>query len=189
MADSPPERLYLVHLQSGDTVSAQYNPTEITEAIEVAWKKVGVRGESHEHYEYELTKSPKIEFELGFDTESGRGITLGGSLSASKFFPDSDPQLVRRWLRACCYVPRGASNIKAAAPSRILIVWAGLYSLACRLEKVEFTYRQFEEVDFGQPSLFSAKLTFGVDFDRRLFYEEVLEHGTEIHDPSGNFVG
>lgn len=205
MPASPLDRMYLVHLQSGDTVSAQYNPTEITEKLEVVWKKVAIRGESHEHYEYEHTKSPGIEFELGFDSESivssdraipgrstqgdGRRIGFGGNLVGSSFSPEDDPQLARKWLRALCYTPRGASNIKAAAPSRVLVVFPGLFYMATRLEKVEFTYRQFTGLNDGRPTLFSAKLTFGADFDRRLYYEDVLEFGTELHDSSGNFIG
>lgn len=205
MPASAIDRMYLVHLQSGDTVGAQYNPTEITQAIEVVWKKVAVRGESEEHWEYENTKSPRVEFELGFDSESivsrdnaiegrspvgdGRRIGFGGgNLSADPYAPEDDPQLARRWLLACQYPARGASTIRSAAPSKLLLVFPGLFYITARLEKVEFTFRQFTSERDGRPTLFSAKLSLGITFGRRVYYEDVLAYGMEMHDSSGNFA-
>lgn len=182
------DRMYMVHLESGDTCGAQFNPTQVKEAIEVVWRRVEVRGESHEPMEYDHTKNIETSFELAFDRQSGRGIRFGGSLSGTQYYPDSglvpntqfveDALIVKRWLMACCYPKRGAQTVRQSAPSRILVVWPGFYNLAMRLVKVEFTNTQWEATD-GPPVAFTAMLTFEADASQRLFYEDVLAHGTE----------
>jgi hypothetical protein len=184
------ERLYLVHLRTGDTVGAQFNPTEVQEALEVVWTNIEIPGESHEPMEYDRTKNQMLDFELGFDAESGQSVSIINTSQgqSSQFIGNvSDVNLVRRWLFACCYPNERAQGQKDMAPSRILVVWPGFYSLAMRLRRVQITNRQWESTS-GPPVKFTAKLTFEADSDRRLYYEDILAFGTERSDSAGELT-
>lgn len=192
-------RLYLVHEKTGDTISAQFNPTEIEESLEVVYRNIAIQGESHEPLEYDRTRNLEIGFTLAFDADSGNDILLDGSgVFGAEIanLPQRTPRtfargqaspiprlnrasLVRKFLFACCYPMRNTGTIRSAAPSRILVVWPGFMSVSARLTKVVNTNRQFESVDIGRPVLFSMDLSFEVDSPRRIYYEDVVSYGTE----------
>lgn len=171
------KRLYLVHLQSGDAVSAQFNPVEFRETIETLWNEVGIPGESHEPAEYDHTKNLVAKFDLAFDTESENTISFGGSLFKSSSDIE-DGMKARRFLMALPYTMRdNGQSAKVAAPSKVLVVWPGFYSLPMRLKKIEIVHKEWSATD-GPPVLFVVSLEFFADSIKRINYEDVREHGT-----------
>ncbi|MBU0999546.1 hypothetical protein KKG24_04605 [Patescibacteria group bacterium] len=177
-------KLFIVHLRSGDTISAQFNPTEFRELFTVDYKNIEVSGLTFEPLEWDHTKSAKFSCELGFNAESAVGVTFGGSLSAST--PSQAVALCRRFLIACNYPSEAGAASNDIAPSPLLIVWPGFMSVVVRQLSVEFGHREFSA--FDGPSIFSAKLEWEAAPTRNVFYEDMLSHGTILNDSSGSML-
>jgi hypothetical protein len=184
MEEEAVERMWFIHLRTGHSISAQFNPSEIEESLEANFGRLPILGASSQPMLFLQTNNLKVGFELGFDAISIRGMSVGGGLDGVAMAESGErltgpsggrPDLARRFLMACCYRNRGGSNVDEGAPSRVLLVYPGMYSLAMRLTSVTFGHRRFRRT--GGTTLFSAKLAFEYDPDVPLTYEDVLEHG------------
>ena len=217
--DKTPPRMRLVHLKSQDSVSAQYNPTEINEKLSTVWNRLKVLGQSFEELQYLQTKNQQITFALSFDEKSATGLRyvraagrpqqLIGSLPQEVRTSDAgvtirrvtdeavvttttrrgitsrpgSVRIARQFLLACMYPSRGAQEVRDGAPSRLLMVWPGMWSLTCRLVDLTIGHTRFD-TSRGFAS-FTANLKLEVDsLGQRLTYEDVLEDGTIRHDTS-----
>ena len=180
----PHADLYLVHLNSGDTIGAQFNPTEFNEKFEAVYKSVEIPGMTYEPSEWDHTKSPHFSCELGFNAECTVGIGLGGSLAV--VLEREAVELWRKFLIACCYPQQGGSGVKGAAPSPLLVVWPGFMSIVVKQHSVEFSHKAFSAWD--GPSIFTAKVEWEAAPTRNVFYDDWLTHGTVLNDSSGSLV-
>jgi hypothetical protein len=175
-----PQRITLTHIKSGSMVSAQFNPVEVSESFAAVFGKLTLLGRSYEPMQFSHTQNPKIAFELGFDAKSVRDIQSSGPVQDMAGAGGVRPNLVRRFLMACHYPSKGAQDVLTGAPSRILIFWPRMYSVVARLMATDFGHKRFDPT--GEPTLFSAKLSFEYESGRQLTFEDVLERGLEIDD-------
>jgi hypothetical protein len=171
--------MFLVHLNSGDTMSAQFNPQEISEKVEAEWAEPEIEGSSSQPLVYRFTKNHPITFELGYDEQSGRDIlsggpNLGGNISIQK---------ARNWLLALMYRQAGDVDVSGGAPSPVLLIWPNLFSVKTRVKMVDIKHKLFAS-DNLRSAIYSAKLNVVIDSLFQNTYESVLANGTERDDAS-----
>src|SRR4051794_18296147 len=96
-ASQRPARMSLANLSTGESIDAQFNPSDLEESLEVNWARLVVPGLSHQPLQYVHTGNDKFTPELYFDAHD----------------PTTDLeriQHVRRFLQSLCYPRRGAQS-------------------------------------------------------------------------------
>ena len=161
-ATSPP-RGYFQEVVSKEYFKFQYNPDALEEDLDVAYQKTKILGMSHDVLQYQHTGSHKVTFDLAFDAFS---------------FVEYDVDAARKRLLSLCYPKRGAGNIAAGGPPRLLFVWPGFFSMTCVLEKLKFKHKRFAWVGDPNTTWFVCSVTLQEIRDTRLFGDEVLSKGT-----------
>jgi hypothetical protein len=159
-----PARMSIANVSTGQSIEAQFNPTEFEEALEIQWARFLIPGLSHQPIQFFQTGNVKFPIELYFqaqDPTSGLEPML----------------LARRFLQSLCYPRRGAGDILGGAPPRALFVWPNLVSLTCVITSLAFRYAFFNVL--GTPTQLTAKLALEEIRDVRLFSEDVLERGSQ----------
>lgn len=163
VASRAPARMSLANLATGEAIEAQFNPTELEEALEVNWARQVVPGLSHQPLQYVHTGNDKFTLELYFESLD----------------PTADlAQLLhaRRFLQSLCYPRRGAQEVVGGTPPRVLFVWPTVVSLTTVIAALSFKYSRFNLA--GTPTEFTAKVTLEEIRDVRLVSEDVLANGT-----------
>lgn len=164
VAARKPARMSIANVATGESVDAQFNPTDFEEALEVNWAQQTVPGLSHQPLQFVNTGNAKFTLELNFEVQD----------------PTTDLErihLARRFLQSLCYPRRGAEDVVGGGPPRALFVWPGVISLTCVLTALSFKYGRFN-LD-GVPVQFTAKVTLEEIRDVRLLSEDVLADGTQ----------
>ena len=156
-----PARMSIANMTTGDSIEAQFNPTEFEETLEVNWARLTVPGLSHQPLQFINTGNAKFSLELYFDATG---------LESDSF------ALPRRFLQSLCYPKRGAQDVIGGGPPRALFIWPEIISLSCVLTGLSFKHKRFN-VD-GAPSQYTAKLSLEEIRDVRLLSEDVLANGT-----------
>ena len=159
-----PRRMSIASLATGESIEAQFNPTDLEEAIEVKWGRAEVPGLSHQPLQFGHTGNDRLTFELNFDA-------LAGTMSVDQI------QSARRFLLSLCYSSRKATTVASAAPARVLFVWPNLASLTCIIASLTFRYQRFNAD--GIPIQFTCRLSMEEIRDVRLFAEDVRDNGTQ----------
>ena len=160
-APARPPRMTITRMDTGATISAQFNPEEVTEEIGVNFAEPAVLGLSHQPLQYLNTSNLLLNFDMGFDVLS----IEGGTALAS-----------RRFLHAVCYSSRAAQTVASGGTPDLFFVWPNLYSLVCRLKKLRIVHKRFNLS--GLPTLFAASLTLVEVRNVRLYSEDVENYGT-----------
>ncbi|TMQ08631.1 MAG: peptidoglycan-binding protein [Deltaproteobacteria bacterium] len=164
VAAQTPARMSIANVSSGESIEAQFNPTELEEALEVNWARQTVPGLSHQPLQFVNTGNLKFTLELQFEARSATA--------------DIDRNLqARRFLQSLCYPRRGAANVAGGGPPRVLFVWPTFVSLTCVIASLSFKYSRFNLA--ATPIQFSAKLALEEIRDVRLLSEDVLANGTQ----------
>lgn len=159
-----PARMSIANVSSGDSIEAQFNPTEFEEALEVNWARQTIPGLSHQPLQYVNTGNKKFTLELNFEA-------LDPTTDLAQIHRD------RRFLESLCYARRGAGDVLSGGPPRALFVWPNVVSLTCVITSLSFKHSRFN-LD-GTPVQFTAKLGLEEIRDMRLFSEDVLANGTQ----------
>ena len=153
----------IANVATGESVEAQFNPTEFEEALEVNWARQTVPGLSHQPLQFVNTGNAKFTLELNFEVQD----------------PNADLDQIhhaRRFLQSLCYPRRGAEDVASGGPPRALFVWPNVVSLTCVVTALSFKYGRFNVE--GTPVQFTAKVTVEEIRDMRLLSEDVLADGT-----------
>jgi hypothetical protein len=164
VAGQVPARMSIANVSTGDSVEAQFNPTELEEALEVNWARQTVPGLSHQPLQFVNTGNVKFTLELAFEAQD----------------PTADLDQIlhaRRFLQSLCYPRRGATSVIGGGPPRVLFVWPSFVSLTCVITTLTFKYSRFNLA--GTPIQFTAKLGLEEIRDVRLLSEDVLASGTQ----------
>jgi hypothetical protein len=164
VAAQVPSRMSIANVSTGDSVDAQFNPTELEESLEVNWARQTVPGLSHQPLQFVNTGNVKFTLELNFETQDP-GADLDQLLRA------------RRFLQSLCYPRRGAADVASGGPPRALFVWPTIVSLTCVITSLTFKYSRFNVA--GTPVQFTAKIGLEEIRDVRLLSEEVLANGSQ----------
>ncbi len=164
VASERPARMSIANVVSGDSVEAQFNPSEFEEALEVNWTRQTVPGLSHQPLQFVNTGNVKFTLELNFEVQD----------------PATDLESIhqgRRFLQSLCYPRRGAEDVVGGGPPRALFVWPNVISLTCVVTALSFKYGRFNLE--GTPVQFTAKVTLEEIRDVRLLSEDVLADGSQ----------
>jgi contractile injection system tube protein len=162
-AGQTPARMSIANIATGQSVTAQFNPTEFEEALEVNWARQTVPGLSHQPLQFVNTGNTKFTLELNFEAQDPtRSLD---EIHAS-----------RRFLLSLCYPRRGGDTVAGGGPPRALFVWPNVVSLTCVVTSLSFKYGRFNLE--GTPVQFTAKVALEEIRDVRLLGEDVLREGT-----------
>lgn len=178
-----PTRMTIVNLarpgspgSADNTLTAQFNPSELEETLSVNWNKQAVLGLSHMPLQYQQTDNHGFSFELVFHAADDTLVPLrpshsGAVHNAAGSSLDAIAR-ARLFLLACCYPSRGGATVATGAPPRLLFLWPQLATLTCVLRKVAIKHTLFNKK--GAPVVFAAKLTIEEIRDVRLYSEDVF---------------
>lgn len=123
-----PPRVTLANVSTGERLECLFNPTHLSERVQVSWNRLAVVGLGRQVLQYQST---------------GNRLLPGVEFYVDKFFAseqpgDADILAFRDFLRALT-VPAAAE----LAPPRVLVVWPGVVTLEGVVTELEFQYRQF----------------------------------------------
>jgi hypothetical protein len=158
-----PPRCTIVNVATAEAMECLFNPTQLTEKLQVAWNRLVVPGLSHQVLQYQSTGNRQL---------AGVEFYLDRRFAAAQ--PGHpDVREFRNFLRALT-VPPAALGPAAAAPPRVLVVWPGLLTMESIVTDVEFQFRQFAAD--GSALVFAATCTFEEILDARVT-SEALRRG------------
>ncbi len=154
-----PPRCVLVNVSNGKSMPCLFNPTQLTEKLQVNWNRQVVPGLSHQV--------------LQFQSTSNRQLT-GVEFYLDRFFATEqpgDPNILefRAFLRALTVPPAGTEGVLATAPPRVLVVWPNVLTIECVVASIDFQYRQLA-VD-SSVLVYAAAVTFEEILDTRVTSE------------------
>ncbi|MER2566419.1 MAG: peptidoglycan-binding protein [Myxococcaceae bacterium] len=154
-----PPRCVLVNVSTGESMTCLFNPTQLTEKLQVNWNRQVVPGLSHQV--------------LQFQSTSNRQLT-GVEFYLDRFFATEqpgDPNILefRAFLRALTVPPAGTEGVLATAPPRVLVVWPNVLTIECVVASIDFQYRQLA-VD-SSVLVYAASVTFEEILDTRVTSE------------------
>ena len=152
-------RCVLVNVTTGESMECLFNPTQLSEKLQVNWNRLVVPGLSHQVLQYQSTSNRQltsVEFYL------------------DQFFAEEQPGHVDilafgEFLRALTVPPAGTEGVLATAPPRVLFLWPGVVTIECVIASIELQYRQLAAS--GQVLVYTATVTFDEILDTRVTSE------------------
>ncbi len=154
-------RCVLVNVSTAESMECLFNPTQLSEKLQVNWNRLVVPGLSHQVLQFQSTSNAQlsgVEFYLDrfFAATNGSDSILGD---------------FRAFLRALTVPVGGTETVAATAPPRVLVIWPEVLTVECVVNTVEFQYRQFG-ID-GRVLIYTATVGFEAILDVRVKTVEV----------------
>jgi len=161
-----PPRCVLVNIATAESMDCLFNPTQLTEKLQVNWNRVTVPGLSHQLLQFQSTSNRQL---------TGVEFYLDRMFAAAQ---PGHPDIMefRNFIRALTVPPAGAQSVTATAPPRVLVVWPKMLTMEGVLTDAEFQYRQFA-VD-GTALVYTATCTFEEIRDARVTSEALRRGAT-----------
>jgi hypothetical protein len=153
-------RCFLINVETAESIDCLFNPTQISEKVQVNWNLVTVPGLSHQLLQFQSTGNRQL---------SGVEFYLD-RFFAKEQSDDADILDFRGFLRALTVPPKGADGVPATAPPRTLFVWPTVLSIETVLTDVEFQYKQFAAD--ATVLVYTATVTFEEVLDARVTSED-----------------
>ena len=158
-----PPRCVLVNVTTGESMECLFNPTQLSEKVQVNWNRLAVPGLSHQVLQFQSTGNRQIS---------------GVEFYLDRFFAAEQPGDVdildfRAFVRALTVPPEGTEGVVDTAPPRTLFIWPGVLTVEAVVTGVEFQYRQVA-VD-GTVLVYAATVTFEEILDARVTSEAQRE--------------
>ena len=171
--EQKPIRMSITNISTGDVLTAQFNPTELQEAIQANWSNLRVPGQSHELLQFSHTGNLRYSYALRYsafaqDTRGSAPPLPGQTVTQVTI---DEMRRARRFLLSLTYPRRGGNNIPSAGPPRVLFIWPRLVSLTCIVKGVTFTHQRFNHQ--GESIEYSAQISM----------EEIRDAVTYAHYP------
>lgn len=158
-----PPRCVLVNVTSGESMECLFNPTQLTEKVQVNWSRLAVPGLSHQVLQFQSTANPSL---------------AGVEFYLDRFFATEQPgepdiMEFRSFIRALTVPPSGTEGVVETAPPRALFIWPEVLTVETVVTDVEFQYRQV--ATDGRVLVYAATVTFEEILDVRVTSEELRE--------------
>jgi hypothetical protein len=155
-----PPRCVLVNVTSGESMECLFNPTQLTEKVQVNWSRLAVPGLSHQVLQFQSTSNRQL---------------AGVEFYVDRFFATEQPGEpdvldFRAFIRSLTVPPAGTEGVVDTAPPRTLFIWPEVVTVETVVTDVEFQYRQLG-VD-GRVLVYAATVTFEEILDVRVTSEE-----------------
>ena len=140
-----------------------FNPTQLTEKVQVNWSRLAVPGLSHQVLQFQSTANRSL---------------AGVEFYLDRFFATEQPgepdiMEFRSFIRALTVPPSGTEGVVDTAPPRTLFIWPEVITVETVVTDVEFQYRQVA-ID-GRVLVYAATVTFEEILDVRVTSEELRE--------------
>jgi hypothetical protein len=156
-----PPRCTLANTVTAESRECLFNPTQISEKLQVNYTRQTVPGLSYQPLQYQYTGNrtiPGVEFYL------------------DRFFAKAQPSApeildFRSFLRALCAPPRAAQSVLQGAPPHLLFVWPKVLTVETVITELEFQFRQFGAD--GSVLVYTATCTFEEILDHRITSEDL----------------
>ena len=158
-----PPRCVLVNVTSGESMECLFNPTQLTEKVQVNWSRLAVPGLSHQVLQFQSTANRSL---------------AGVEFYLDRFFATEQPgepdiMEFRSFLRALTVPSSGTEGVVDTAPPRTLFIWPEVITVETVVTDVEFQYRQVA-ID-GRVLVYAATVTFEEILDARVTSEDLRE--------------
>jgi hypothetical protein len=153
-----PPRCVLVNVATGESMPCLFNPTQLSERVQVGWNRLVVPGLSHQVLQFQATGNRQLAG-VEFYLDRIFAATQPGGADILAF---------RSFLRALTVPPAAAT-----APPRTLFIWPGVITLETVLTDIEFQYRQFAAD--GSLLIYTATCSFEQIRDARATSEALRE--------------
>lgn len=158
-----PPRCALVNVTSGESMACLFNPTQLSEKVQVNWSRLTVPGLSHQVLQYQSTGNRSIG---------------GVEFYLDRFFATEQPgapdiMAFRSFVRALTVPPAGTEGVLDTVPPRTLFIWPEVITVETVVTDVEFQYRQVA-LD-GRVLVYVAMVTFEEILDVRVTSEALRE--------------
>ena len=155
-----PPRCVLVNVTSGESMECLFNPTQLTEKVQVNWSRLAVPGLSHQVLQFQSTSNRQL---------------AGVEFYVDRFFATEqagEPDILdfRAFIRSLTVPLAGTEGVVDTAPPRTLFIWPEVVTIETVVTDVEFQYRQLG-VD-GRVLVYAATVTFEEILDVRVTSEE-----------------
>ena len=116
-----PPRCVLVNVTSGESMECLFNPTQLSEKLQVNWNRLAVPGLSHQVLQFQSTANRQLS---------------GVEFYLDRYFAAEQPGDVnilefRAFLRALTVPPEGTEDVAATAPPRVLFIWPEVVTVEC----------------------------------------------------------
>jgi hypothetical protein len=162
-AGTRPSRCSLVNVETAESIDCLFNPTQLSEKVQINWNRVTVPGLSHQLLQFQSTGNRQL---------SGVEFYLDRFFAAEQV---ASPDILefRGFLRALTVPPKGTEGVPATAPPRTLFVWPNVLTIETVLTDLEFQYKQFAAD--GKVQVYTAVVTFEEILDMRVTSEERRE--------------
>jgi len=118
----------LANASTGEALQCLFNPTQLSEKVQVNWSRLSVIGLDHQPLHYQGTGNRQVS-SLEFYVDK---------FFASEGHGDPDILAFRNFLRA--FTRPAETELE---PPHALIVWPGVLTLEGVVTELEFQYRQF----------------------------------------------
>ena len=138
-----------------------FNPTQISEKLQVNWNRLSVPGLSHQVLQFQSTGNRQL---------SGVEFYLD-RFFASKQPGSPDIMEFRSFIRALTVPPAGTEGVPDTAPPRTLFIWPNVVTVETVVTDVEFQYRQI--ATDGTVLVYSATISFEEILDVRVTSEQL----------------
>ena len=152
-----------MNVETGESIECLFNPTQLSEKVQVNWNRLAVPGLSHQVLQFQSTGNRQFS---------------GVEFYLDRFFAAEQPGDIdildfRAFLRALTVPPEGTEDVASTAPPRVLVIWPEVLTVEAVVTDVEFQYRQVA-VD-GTGLVYAATVTFEENLDARVTSEQLRE--------------
>jgi hypothetical protein len=140
-----------------------FNPTQLSEKVQVNWNRLQVPGLSHQVLQFQSTGNRQL---------SGVEFYLDRLFALQQ---PGEPDILefRSFIRALTVPPPATQGVIETAPSRALIIWPNVLTVETVVTDVEFQYRQLA-VD-GTVLVYTATVGFEEILDIRVTSQTLRE--------------
>lgn len=172
-----PPRCLLVNVITGETMECLFNPTQISEKLQVNWNRLSVPGLSHQVLQFQSTGNRQlsgVEFYLDrFFASKQPGWSHTSCAARPCDLGSPDIMEFRSFIRALTVPPAGTEDVPDTAPPRMLFIWPNVVTVETVVTDVEFQYRQI--ATDGKVLVYSATVSFEEILDVRVTSEQLRE--------------
>lgn len=158
--DARPPRVTIINTDTGEELEAQYNPTELSRGLEVAYNVIQADGLGFTPMQYRNTSAQalKLTFELSAISDS-----------------QDDMNRALRFYESLCY-PTLSPSGKSLSPPPVLFVWPTYISMTCVVTKWQETTSKFSTATM-EPILAKVEIELSEARLTALYSDDVRENG------------
>jgi hypothetical protein len=150
----------ITNVETGELISAQFNPDELSEKLEASYNEPEIVGHSHQPLQFKSTKNLALSFTMVLD-----GMSLVDNENGDRLDDH------RNFIHSLFYPMRSG-----AGTPRVLLVYPKIYSIVCRAKSLDGNHKRMSKT--GRSTLYEMKISWSEVLVRKLYSEDVRIVGT-----------